>query len=140
MSRDKSQAEQATQAAPKDPMEVLLGRFSTLQTETAAVLKGMAEQVKANTRAIEDMTSRFGELNVSPPHTPASEQQPLSRQQIDAILAKNPSASFRLLQDVTHPGFIRAKGAIVRPQVIIPQIWAALLSMHTRMADADENP
>lgn len=129
------------QTAPKqNPMEDLLGRFSTFQTETAAALAAMSAQVQANTAAIEAMTDRFGEMSVSPPHTPAAEQQALTRQQIEEKLAKNASASFRLLQDVTHPGFIRGKGSIVRPQVIVPQIWAALLSMHTRMADADENP
>ncbi|MEK9899121.1 MAG: hypothetical protein VW516_00045 [Rhodospirillaceae bacterium] len=140
MSRDKNQAEQAAQAAPKDPMEVLLGRFSAFQTETSAALKAMAQQVEANTAALESMSSRFSELNVSAPHTPAAEQQPLTREQIEQVLAKNPSASFRLLQDVTYPSFDRTRGAIIRPQVLEPRIWSALLAMRVRMADADENP
>ena len=129
------------QTAPKqNPMEELLGRFSTFQTETSTVLASMIEQVKANTVALEEMTARFGEIGVSAPHTPAAEQQPLTRQQIEERLARNASASFRLLQDVTHPAFVRTRGSIVRPQVIVPQIWSALLSMQVRMADADENP
>ena len=140
MSRDKNQAEQAAQTAPKDPMDVLLGRFSAFRTETSAALKAMAQQVEANTAALESMSSRFSELNVSAPHTPAAEQQPLTREQIEQVLAKNPSASFRLLQDVTYPSFDRTRGAIIRPQVLEPRIWAALLAMRVRMADADENP
>lgn len=77
---------------------------------------------------------------MSAPHTPAAEQQPLTREKIGEILAKNPSASFRLLQDVTYPSFDRTRGAIIRPQVIEPRIWSALLAMQVRMADADENP
>ncbi len=80
------------------------------------------------------MEKRWGEIKVS---APAAEPQPLPRATIEAICASRPSARFRLLQDVSFAGWTRSRGAIVQPQTLLPNIWAALLSMQVRMADAD---
>lgn len=138
---NKSESKEAT-AAPTFDKDVL-GRLSALQaqgSENADLLRQLQAQVKEGAAAIERMVERFGELSVSAPRTPAAEQVPLSRQEIEDRVKTRPQASFRLLSPVNFPDFAREKGAIVRPQVIKPSIWAALLQMRVPMADADENP
>lgn len=121
-----SKTEKTEQAAPAD----VQGRLDAFQKQ----LEGMAEQLRDNADRIGAMEKRWGEIKVS---APAAEPQPLSRATIEGICANRPSAKFRLLQDVSFAGWSRNRGAIVQPQTLLPNIWAALLSMQVRMADAD---
>lgn len=122
-----SKTEKTDQAAPADTQ----GRPDAFKAQMDA----FKAQLQDNTQRIEAMEARWGELRVT---APAVKQQPLAKSAIEAILAQRPSASFRLLQDVSFAGFNRTEGAIVRPQTLLPNIWAALLNMQVRMADADE--
>jgi len=121
-----SKTEKTEQAAPADQ----LGRLDAFQKQ----LGEMAEQLRDNAERLAAMEKRWGEIKVS---APAAEPQPLPRATIEAICASRPSARFRLLQDVSFAGWTRSRGAIVQPQTLLPNIWAALLSMQVRMADAD---
>ncbi len=131
----------AAPAAPvHDPMVVLQGRLDAFSQELRSQMTAMREQLAGNTAALDRMTDRFGDLAIAAPRLPPDEQPLLSRQQIQEILAKHPSASFRLMQDVRHPLFTRDKGAIIRPQPMATNVWRMLLDSNIQLTDADEHP
>lgn len=130
-----TKSEKPTETAPAvDPMVELLGRFSAFtQTMTAALAE--------NTRAIEALSSKVGEISVGAPKAPQVDPPALTREQMEGILRRRPSASFRLLRDVTTPTFHRARGGIIRPQAELDvTMWRQLLAAQVQLVDADENP
>ena len=121
-----------TLTAPAASTDVALqGRFDAFE-------KQMNEAIRNLKAAVDKIEERFGQLVVGAPRS-ARGQTPLSRAEVEAILLKRPSASFRLLQGVQLPSFSRGIGAIIRPQTLESTTWRTLLQQ-AKLEDADENP
>lgn len=120
--------------APVD-MTALLGRLDA----HSDLLTQLRDAIERNTAATAALEERFGQLVVSGP-TGSRDPASLTREQIGDALRLRPSASFRVLENISHGSMSWAKGSIVRPQVMEHSTWQALLQHRIKLEDADANP
>lgn len=127
-----------TAPAPVD-MTALLGRFDVIQQSVSEGLLQLGEAIAANAEVLSRIEDRLGQLVAGAPRD-GREPTPLTVEKIEAIVRARPSASFRVLAPCAHASLSWAKGAIIRPQVMEPSVWRALLQRRVQLEDADENP
>jgi hypothetical protein len=129
-------------SAPQADTAAMMGRFDVLEKQgdtMSNTLSRLADAIEAMNTSVASLETKFGQLVVGAPKSDRA-QKTLTRTEIEDILRKRPSASFRLLQAVQSPSFTRSVGAIIRPQTMLPSTWQALLQQQVKLEDADENP
>lgn len=137
-----SKTDQKEAAPGAENFSAMMGRLDALQQTSAAQsaeMDRLRAAVDAQAVITTELERRFGQLVVTAPRS-SRDPVPLTREQVDDILRKRPSAAFRLLAPAHHAGHTWAKGAIIRPQVIEGAMWRSLLAQRVQLEDADENP